>query len=391
MTVTRETVQKALEEHEGILRLDPAWVARNWMKPGRRLGLAADEYEVGERGWICERWLGSTTPAVNQFTVEGEGISTVRSAAGTLRLDEVVAAAPDLILGVEYARTHDGLGRLAKIFDYALRVPFHIHPPREEAARAGMNSKDEAYYFLPGADLGEHPESFFGVHPALTEEEAGDALVDHLERWEDDRVLSLSKAYHLYPEGGYFVPSGALHAPGTALTLELQEDSDAMAFLQASCGDVSLSKELLYLAVEPGERERLAERAVLSWIDWDINRDADFHSRFAIAPRVFRSEDGVEDAWIFWGSDKFVGKRLRLDPGAAVTLVEPGAYSLFVWSGSGTVGGLPVAAGSPADDELLVAHSRAVSGVDIVNTGEERMELIRFFGPDLNPDAPRVS
>jgi hypothetical protein len=390
MTVTRSQVENALAENDGMLRLNPAWVARKWMKPGRRLGLAEQEYEVGERGWICERWLGSTTPAANQVSVEGEGISTVRTGDEELPLDQVVAAAPDLVMGEEYARTHDGLGRLAKIFDYGLRVPFHIHPPRAEAERAGVHSKDEAYYYLPGADLGAHPESFFGVHPSLTPHQAGDALVAHLERWSDDRILELSKAYHLYPEGGYFVPSGALHAPGTALTLELQEDSDAMAFLQASCGDVSLSKDLLYMAVAPGEREARGERAILDWIDWDMNLDPDFHSRYAIAPKPLLTEDGVEDAWIFWGSDKFVGKRLRLQPGASATIVEPGIYSLFLWTGAGTIGGLEVRAGTPGQDELLVAHHRAISGVEYVNTGDTPLELIRFFGPDLHPDAPRV-
>ncbi|MFT4285927.1 MAG: hypothetical protein QM598_13940, partial [Protaetiibacter sp.] len=68
---TRTEVRDLLAEHDGLLQLDPAFVARSWMVPGRRLGLAEEQYDAGERGWICERWLASTTPAGNAVTVEG--------------------------------------------------------------------------------------------------------------------------------------------------------------------------------------------------------------------------------------------------------------------------------------------------------------------------------
>lgn len=376
-----------IERTGGVLALEPAYVARSWMTPGRRLGLPPEKYDVGERGAICERWLASTTLAANEVAFPGEGVSTLRD--GGAPLDEVVAAAPDLLMGAEYARAHDGLGRLAKIFDYGDRVPFHIHPPTDQAAAVGLTSKDEAYYYLPGADLGPHPESFFGLHASLTPELAREALLVHLDRWDDDRVLELSKAYHLYEEGGYFVPSGVLHAPGTALTLELQEDSDAMAFLQARCGDVQLSRGLLMDALGDAGRERGAE-AIFDWVDWDLNLMADFHSAYAIKPSTIRDVDGVREDWIFWGSSKFQGKRLRLAPGARATSVQAGVYSVFVWQGAGSIGGHPFEAGSPGDDEFLIVHSRAVEGVEFVNTSQDPVELIMFFGPDINDDAPRL-
>ena len=39
---------------------------------------------------------------------------------------EAVEIAGDLIMGAEYASTHTGLGRLAKIYDFGARIPFHI-------------------------------------------------------------------------------------------------------------------------------------------------------------------------------------------------------------------------------------------------------------------------
>lgn len=377
-----------LESDETILRLEPSYVARTWMSPGRRLGLDPAAYDAGERGWVCERWLASTTEAIGDAAAEGEGVSVAVTRAGRVRLDRLVESAAPRLLGADYARGHDGLGRLAKIFDYGERVPFHIHPPAAQAAEVGLNSKDEAYYFLPGVDLGAHPESFFGLHSALTRDEAAEAIVRHLCEWDGDGILELSPGFRLFPEGGYFVPSGVLHGPGTALTLELQEDSDAMAFLQGCAGEVLLSKELLFSSVHPRRREELGERAILDWIDWERNLMPDFHSAHRTPPRVFRSEPGVELAWLFWGGPKFVGKRLRLDPGAAATLAENGAFSLFVWRGRGEIGGIPVAAGVPGSDELLVTYEAAVRGVEARNTGEERMEAIAFFGPDLIEDAP---
>ncbi|MFQ5811252.1 MAG: hypothetical protein ACE5JM_16670, partial [Armatimonadota bacterium] len=53
-------VETALEKWNGVLFCEPAWVARDFLPPGRRLGLPEAEYDVGERGYICERWLCST-------------------------------------------------------------------------------------------------------------------------------------------------------------------------------------------------------------------------------------------------------------------------------------------------------------------------------------------
>lgn len=48
----RNVVKKALADGNGILRLEPAWVARDFLPPGRRLGLSDDRYEVGGRGFM---------------------------------------------------------------------------------------------------------------------------------------------------------------------------------------------------------------------------------------------------------------------------------------------------------------------------------------------------
>ena len=49
---TRATLDRLLAAGDGVLRCDPAWVARDFLPPGRRLGLREEEYDVGERGFI---------------------------------------------------------------------------------------------------------------------------------------------------------------------------------------------------------------------------------------------------------------------------------------------------------------------------------------------------
>ncbi len=252
----------ALKAGDGILRLDPAWVARDSASPGRRLGLREDQYDVGARGFICERWLASTTKADNTVGPDDEGVSHIRDGAdGGINLAEAVAGAGDLILGTEYSRTHDGLGRLAKIFDFAARIPQHIHPPIEHARRAGRNSKDEAYYFPPDVDMGPHPETFLGLLPSLDRDRVWEDLVAVIRDWDDDRILKYSPAYLQVPNDGYFVPSGVLHAPGTALTIELQEDSDSMAMFQALNAGRIISKRLLMKDVGDEDRDQYGEAA----------------------------------------------------------------------------------------------------------------------------------
>jgi hypothetical protein len=384
-----EDVRSAIAESDGLLRLKPALVARDWLPPGRRLGLTDADYDLGERGFVCERWLGSTTTADNRVGPPDEGISFVITESGAeLNLRDAVDAAPELIMGTEYAASHSGLGRLAKIFDYGARIPYHIHPPADQAALVGRNSKDEAYYFPEGVDLGAHPESFYGVHPWIAEDGTGEPLVPYLERWDDDAILQHAVAYQQVPGEGFLIHSGILHAPGTALTIELQEDADTMAMFQALNAGTIISKHMLFKDVTDHDRDELGVRALMRWVDWKANGDPYFYENRVLKPIVFFDEDGVDEAWVFHGSPKFSGKRLRLAPGARTTSVEAGVHNILVWSGTGTVGAHALQGQSVGSDELLVTHGAATTGYEVVNTGDTELVLLKFFGPDINTDVP---
>lgn len=391
--VKRDHVERALADGDGILRLEPAWVGRDFLPAGRRLGLSDDAYDLGDRGEVCERWLGSTTRADNRIGPLDEGLSFV-SLEGSQRitLKEVVDIAPAAIMGTDYAATHSGLGRLAKVFDYQGRLPYHLHHRQEHAALVGRRSKDEAYYIPPGPEMGGHPETFLGIHPSIVENGDYEILLPYLEDWDSDLILRHSAAYLQVAEEGFHVPSGVLHAPGSALTIELQEDSDVFAMLQAVTGGTKISKELLWKDVRPEDREREGERFILELIDWKENGDPSFYENHHLSPQLIdgsKTEDG-EEHWIFYNTTKFSGKKLVVRPGRSYISRDRGAYNLLVWSGHGTYGGAEVRGGDPYRDELIVAHDRAVRGVEISNAGPQELLVIKFFGPNINTDVPMI-
>src|SRR3954469_23397372 len=107
MTTTKTTnspaTRDAIGKAAGILRLEPCWVPRTFMIPGRRLKLHPDDLYAlgGHRGGINERWFSSTTHASNgPGTPEDEGLSYVRVADGARVLfKSLVEEAGDLLIG----------------------------------------------------------------------------------------------------------------------------------------------------------------------------------------------------------------------------------------------------------------------------------------------------
>lgn len=390
----RGALEKALADQDGILRLEPAWVARDFVPPGRRFGLPGDAYDMGERGFICERWLASTTRADNQIGPPDEGLSYIALNGGArLSLREAVQADPAGVMGAEYAASHQGLGRLAKIFDYSARLPLHVHLRQEHAALVGRHSKDEAYYFPPGIGMGAHPETFFGVHPWISQTRSYDVLLPYIEAWDSDDILKHTRGYQQIPGEGFHVPSGVLHAPGTAVTIELQEDSDVLAMLQALNAGRIISKELLWKDVRREDRDRYGERFILGLIDWEQNGDPYFYENHHLSPQLIQPsrQPGGEEHWIFYNTAKFSGKRLIVRAGETYLSRDRGVYSLFVLEGVGRYGGVEVQAGVPGLDELLVIHDRATRDLPVHNTGVCDLVAVKFFGPDINPDVPFIS
>src|ERR1019366_4946756 len=96
-----QMVHQALEVGEGILRLAPTWVPRSYLVPGRRLKLdTRDLYAYGaDRGGIDERWIASTTPAMNENRTADEGLSYVVSGGNRFTLKEAIEAEGPRMIG----------------------------------------------------------------------------------------------------------------------------------------------------------------------------------------------------------------------------------------------------------------------------------------------------
>jgi len=389
----QRSVEKAVEKMNGILFLRPCWVARDFLPPGRRLGLKEEEYAVGERGFISERWLGSETRAENRIGPEDEGLSYLDIEGEDILLRDAVQVAGTLIMGEQYAKTHTHLGRLPKVYDFDSRIFYHIHQMKDDANKVGKNPKEEAYYFLEGVEMGKHPETFFGVHPSIVEQgKQYDILLPYLVDWNSDLILKHARAYLNVAGEGFHLPSGVLHAPGTALTLELQEASDVFAMLQAKLNDVIHSKELLFKDVSREDRQKYGELAVLKQIDWKTCADPYFYENRHTEPKLVKEteQNGGFEQWIFYNTTKFSGKKLTVKPKSSFRSTDRGVFNILVWQGSGKVDGHPVEARNFGRDELLVTHEKAIQGFSIENTSTRDLVLFKFFGPDINMEVPFI-
>ena len=112
-------------------------------------------------------------------------------------------------------------------------------------------------------------------------------------------------------------------------------------------------------------------------------------------------KDGFVDRWIVYGKvdgeQLFTAKELTIDPGTKVTIKDSGAYGLICVQGSGKINGLPL--NSPklirfhelTEDEYFATEDGAKAGVTFENTSEtEPLVTLRYFGPEVNPDAPAM-
>ncbi|MGH2527529.1 MAG: hypothetical protein ACRDG2_12360, partial [Actinomycetota bacterium] len=144
--------------------------------------------------------------------------------------------------------------------------------------------------------------------------------------------------------------------------------------------------------VRAEDRQSKGERFILELIDWEQNGDPYFYENHHLTPQPIEESghDGGEEFWIYYGTTKFSGKKLVVDPGCTYVTMDVGVYNVLVWSGSGTYGGVPVKGRDPDYDEVLVTHDRAVRGVEVRNSGRDQLVAIKFFGPDVNSDVPMI-
>ncbi|MCL2105036.1 MAG: hypothetical protein FWH21_08320 [Kiritimatiellaeota bacterium] len=402
-TNVRREAEAAVNQGNGVLRLAPAWVPRSFLHPGLRIKLhPQDTYAYGlSRGGIDERWFASTTEAANEGRLPDEGLSYVVFRDKRFLLRDAVNELGALAVGKKIWAKYRRWPVYSKFFDNMGPIPHHLHQSEEMAKLVGQEGKPEIYYFPPqhNATGNNFPYTFFGLLPGTTKAQVRKCLED----WHkgDNGILDISQAYRLKPGTGWHVPPGVLHAPGSLCTYEPQWGSDVFGMYQSLVEGREVPWSLLVKDVP--EDKAFDLDFIISEIDWDLNVDPDFHKNHYLAPLPAGGSvaDGYLDKWICYGRFKgwqaVTAKELTVLPGAKVTVKDNGAYGLITVQGEGKINGQRLS--SPnlirfhelTEDECFVVDGAARAGVVFENTSKtEPMVMLRYFGPEVNPNAPDI-
>ncbi|HUI73141.1 MAG TPA: hypothetical protein VL354_21655 [Spirochaetia bacterium] len=398
----RSTVDKALEQGMGILRLAPNWVPRSFCVPGRRIKLHPADYYAfgGERGGIDERWFSSTTPADNgPKTSPNEGLSFIvfedagRTERVTLR--DAIEELKGTIIGDRIWNAHKAWPMFAKFFDNKGALPHHVHHRQEHAQLVGQNGKPESYYFpVQNNNYGaEFPYTFFGLRPGTTKDQVAECLRNFSKG--DNKITNLSPAFRLEPGTGWDVPAGILHAPGSLCTYEPQKASDIFAMFQSLTGDTVIAEELLWKNTPPDKVGNVD--FMIEILDWEANVDPNFVPNHFMPPRPVKpvkqmEAEGYVENWITYKSTEYSAKELTVLPGKTITLRDGAAYGMVMLQGHGTMGVWDIETptiirfGQLTMDEFFVTESAARAGVRISNPSHsDPLVMLKHFGPE-NPD-----
>ncbi|MCX8155465.1 MAG: hypothetical protein N3J91_03260 [Verrucomicrobiae bacterium] len=396
-------VESALQESGGLLRLAPCWVPRSFLQPGKRLKLHPDDlYAYGlNRGGIDERWFASTTPAANENRTPDEGLSYVVTGKYRFTLKQAVEECGATLIGERIWKKYKRWPVYSKFFDNMGPIPHHMHQNAKQAALVGQEGKPESYYFPPQHNnVGNNfPYTFFGLEPGTTKEQVRKCL----ENWNkgDNGILDLSKAYRLKPGTGWLVGPCILHAPGSLCTYEPQWGSDVFGMYQSLVEGREVPWSLLVKDVPKKYHQDLDY--LVEQLDWEANVDPNFKDNHYLEPVPVadtRSE-GYMDRWIVYGKvdgeQLFTAKELTVDPGVKCTIKDKGAYGLIVVQGKGRMNNLAldcpklIRFHELTEDEVFCTEEAAKAGVVFENTSPvEPLVVLRYFGPEVNPDAPEV-
>jgi hypothetical protein len=399
----KSAVEAALAESGGLLRLSPCWVPRSFLQPGKRLKLHPEDlYAFGlNRGGIDERWFASTTPAANENRRPDEGLSYVVHAGKRFTLADAVKELGGQLIGAAIWGKYKKWPVYSKFFDNMGPIPHHMHQSKEQAALVGQEGKPESYYFPPQHNnVGNNfPYTFMGLNPGTTKAQVRKTLED----WNkgDNGILDISQAYRLKPGTGWLIHPCILHAPGSLCTYEPQWGSDVFGMYQSLVEGREVPWSLLVKDM-PKENHRDLD-FIVEQLDWAANVDPNFKANHYLEPipAADTAKEGYVDRWIVYGKaygeQLFTAKELTIDPGATVTIKDNGAYGLIVTQGEGRMNKLNlncpklIRFHDLTEDEVFCTEQAAKAGVTFENTSAtEPLVALRYFGPEVNPDAPAL-
>ena len=286
----------------------------------------------------------------------------------------------------------------SKFFDNLGPIPSHMHQDDQQAKRVGQQGKPESYYFPPQLNNTENhfPHTYFGLEPGTSKQD----ILRCLENWNkgDNGLLDFSKGYHCRPGTGWLVGPRILHAPGSLLTFEPQWGSDVFAMFQSMVEGRCVPWSLLVKDVPKHKHKDL--EYLVELLDWEANTDTHFKDHHYLEPIAAAKGEGWVDRWVVYGKVRgkqlFSARELTVEPGAACTIQDPGAYGLIAVQGEGRIGKLRLQTpamirfGQMTEDEVFATHDAAAAGVKFENTGSEPLVTLRYFGPDVHTNMPDV-
>ncbi len=405
-TVTKNVrglAEAALEENNGLLRLAPCWVPRSFLQPGKRLKLHPDDlYAYGlNRGGIDERWFASTTTAANENRTPDEGLSYVVAGKNRFTLADAVSELGAELIGKKIWSKYKKWPVYSKFFDNMGPIPHHMHQSQKQAKLVGQEGKPESYYFPPqhNATGNNFPYTFMGLEPGTTKAQVRKCLED----WNkgDNGILDLSRAYRLKPGTGWLIPPRILHAPGSLCTYEPQWGSDVFGMYQSLVEGREVPWSLLVKDMPKSKHKDLD--FIVDQLDWEGNTDPNFKENHYLEPVPVADTrgEGYVDRWIVYGKidgeQLFTAKELTVEPGATCAVKDNGAYGLIVVQGKGRMNSLNldcpklIRFHELTEDEVFCSEGAARAGVTFENSSDtEPLVMLRYFGPEVNPEAPEL-
>ena len=405
-TPSPAAVRNLIEASGGILRLAPTWVPRSFLMPGRRIKLprktstpTAPTAAASTNAGLPPQRRPPTKTARRM-----KGLSyVVDNGKRVFTLLDAVGLEGANLIGKAMLGQISALAGLSKFFDNMGPIPHHMHQNDEQAALVGQQGKPESYYFPPQLN-NRRQQLPLHVLRARTRHDQGrhHPLPGELEQRRQRHSRITRKAYRLQARHG--LAGAALRAARARLAGDLRA---AMGLRRLRHVPVAGRRPAGAVgAAGQGHAQGEASGSRLSrrsQLDWDGNVDPNFKDNHYLEPIAVAdtAKDGYVDRWIVYGkvdgqatihcqgtdgrrrreSDHQRQRRLRLDRRARARQDRQAC------------------AANAGDDPLRRAdrgrvfrrlRAAAKTGVTFENTGSEPLVVLRYFGPDVNPQAPRV-
>ena len=397
-TDDEQVIRDTFAKGEGIFRLFPAFVPRQFGKAGHRLKLHPDDYFAFgmERGSITERWFSSTIAAQNGPTAKAdEGMAYVcvdYDSDEKFALRDAVKVLGAELVGEELWEKYGSWPMYSKYFDNENPLFHHLHLTFEDAERVGKLGKPENYYFPKQLNnyFGEAGYTYFGFDPDVTKDEIRERLAKYKD--DDTRITDLSRAYRIELGTGWYTPAGVVHAPASVLTYEPQWNSDVNSVYEnIVSGEVypprMLDEEL------PEDKKTVDD--VVALMDWDKNIDPHYRKHYFRRPITEIETDAYISKWITYANPYIAAKELTVYPGQTAVIKDGAAYGCIFVQGHGKFGVYDAEApmllhfGQQSTDEFFVSEKAATDGVVITNLSKvEPLVVLKHFGPNC-PGMPQ--